>query len=77
MGANAVEESHALMRNIVHLSYRPASAKTGGAGQILRQWRALRWQLRLVWLLKGWRNIVRPIHEKSSDFGEETGTQAG
>jgi transglutaminase-like putative cysteine protease/uncharacterized membrane protein YidH (DUF202 family) len=53
-----IRRVHTLINQVVRLSYRPATLPMN-SGQILKQWRFLRWQLRWMWVLKiqRWQSI--------------------
>jgi transglutaminase-like putative cysteine protease/uncharacterized membrane protein YidH (DUF202 family) len=48
---NLIDKVKDLISLIVRLSYHP-STQPMNSGQILKQWRPLRWQLRWIWVLK-------------------------
>lgn len=77
LGANSVREIGSMIHNIVHLSYNPGMAEAGNDRRVLKQWRALRWHLRLVWLLKSWQKMTHSISERLATLGEPPAAQAG
>jgi transglutaminase-like putative cysteine protease len=54
-------EIHAIIDRIVYTSYHPSQLKATRETSLLRQWRALRWRLRWVWILKSWESMCEHI----------------
>jgi hypothetical protein len=52
-----VQEVHTITNGIVRASYRPAGAHDQQDSYVLKQWEALRWRLRLIWVWNSWKLI--------------------
>jgi transglutaminase-like putative cysteine protease/uncharacterized membrane protein YidH (DUF202 family) len=48
----------AIIQSIVRLSYRPSEVREALKAQLIQQWRALRWQLRWMWVRMVWGDIL-------------------
>jgi transglutaminase-like putative cysteine protease len=56
-GLRTIQEVHSIADGIVRASYRPSPPKVAQDSRILHQWKTLRWQLRLIWILKSWKSL--------------------
>jgi transglutaminase-like putative cysteine protease len=67
-GLKAAEGVRSLIDDIVQLNYRPIKSGEPSKMNISTQWRALRWRLRWMWVLKIWGGLV---HRPDAGFGSE------
>lgn len=56
-GLRMVHEVHSIIDGIVRASYRPSQPQVVQDSHVLYQWQALRWRLRLMWILKSWESL--------------------
>jgi transglutaminase-like putative cysteine protease len=56
-GVKSVTETQSLISGIVMASYKPSSNGGEASVGIIRQWRSLRWRLRLMWILDLWNSL--------------------
>ena len=69
-GATTITETQSIIRRIVRLSYRPADATAASAAAMIRQWKSLRWRLRLMWVAKIWEAVRHFFREGLSGRSE-------
>jgi transglutaminase-like putative cysteine protease len=61
-----VREVHSIIDGIVHASYRPSQPQVAQDSHVLYQWQALRWRLRLMWILKSWESLRHRFQGRSA-----------
>jgi hypothetical protein len=57
LGPGLIREVESVADGIVRASYRPSLPGAVPDSNLLRQWKGLRWRLRLMWMLKSWRSL--------------------
>ncbi len=61
-----------IINRVVRLSYRPTEAGEETASQILREWKALRWWLRLMWVIIIWDVMRYRLWDSLAGHAEKT-----
>ena len=76
-GESTLENARRLVREIVRICYRPASADTASGVQIVQLWDKLRWQLRLMWILKSWERLGHQFRNRLARIDRNPGAEPG
>jgi hypothetical protein len=67
-----IQKVHSIAEEIVRANYRPSPPKAAQDSDILRQWQALRWWLRLMWILISWKSLRDRFKGRLAGFNEQS-----
>ena len=67
-GIRTTRDVDSIANEIVRVNYGSAQEKTDRPSIVLLQWHTLHWHLRVVWMLKSWKNLRQRFIEKLSGF---------
>jgi hypothetical protein len=74
-GLRLIQEVHSITNRIVRANYRPSQPKVAQDSHVLRQWQALRWRLRLMWILKSWKSLRHRFRRRLAGFTERSSAE--